>query len=191
MHIPTHPDLLNVSWLRSLWPDIPLQEFVWEPVASQGASSVVGRVRLVPKAPGRPSAVLVKFGHPKMPEWAYRSAYLAETLVYQNHLVPPETLRLPQCYFAHCNAATRSFVLVLEEVAHTRGGTLQTTRFSSSQIQRIVQTLAHWHATWWDRLVPEGPWDETPRSSSLTRWTRGNGQNGCCRRWQSALGAIG
>ena len=160
---PTSPDLLNLTWVQSVWPNIPLQEFVWEPVAVQGASSVVGRIHLVPELPWRPFTAVIKFGHPNMPEWAYRSAYLAETLVYQHQLVPRKTLQLPRCCFASCDAATRSFVLVLEEVAHATGGTLHTSISSPSQMHRIIQTLAHWHATWWDRPIPEGPWEETAK----------------------------
>ena len=160
---PTSPDLLNLTWVQSVWPHIPLQEFVWEPVALQGARSVVGRIHLVPEPTWRPYTALVKFGHPNMPEWVYRSAYLAETLVYQHQLVPQKTLQMPRCYFASCDAATRSFVLVLEEVAHATGGTLHTAISSTSQMHRIIQTMAHWHATWWDRPIPEGPWEETAK----------------------------
>ncbi|MHB1611245.1 MAG: hypothetical protein ACYCOU_13795 [Sulfobacillus sp.] len=54
----------NLTWLQSVWPDIPLQDFVWEPVAVQRTSSAVGQIHLVPEHPWRPYTTLVKFDHP-------------------------------------------------------------------------------------------------------------------------------
>ena len=159
--IPTTFDALTPAWLtRALREggragDVTVTSVAYEPVG-QGVGILCQLARLTlayeGEAPDAPRTLVAKMPSADPQTRAMVGVfrfYEREVRFYRDlaELVP---LRTARCYFGEFDPASGDFILLLEDMAHSRLGD-QLQGATLEEAEQIVREIARLHATWWNK----------------------------------------
>lgn len=151
MSIPKHPDDLTPAWFAEhLGWDLDHVD-VHEIGAGIGVSSAVYRARLT--GSDVPESVVVKLTAID-PAAAFTSTVLrmyAREAKFFNGFVDDVPVRVPAGYYGAVSDDGAEFVVVMEDLVGNRMVD-QTEVMSDADAERAIDTLAAWHAHWWNRV---------------------------------------
>ncbi len=191
---PTTPHEVTAAWLQDCLQQ-PLAGFSLRPVGEPGQTSeaVIADVVYADTAAVTPSAFLLKFSHPSLAVRQRMSAvscYEREVNFYRDY-GHRAGIAVPRCFAADYDPATFSSVLLLEyiEGAHT-GNRFD---FTLDEMQQAVDSLAAFHATWWQRDSElTGLFDDHSRQTLATRrWLVGEAIAAARERFTREMGEDG
>lgn len=151
MSIPKHPDDLTPAWFA--------EHLGWEVEhvdmheigAGIGVISAVYRARLTGK--DVPESVVVKLTAID-PAAAFTGTVLrmySREVAFFNGLVDDVPVRVPAGYYGAVSDDGAEFVVVIEDLAGNRMLD-QTEVMADADAERAIDTLAVWHANWWNRV---------------------------------------
>jgi thiamine kinase-like enzyme len=119
-----------------------------------------------------PASVILKTGLPERIGTGWKAG-LQEVAFYSNVAAAMEQHLVPRCYDSHWDAATDDWHLLLEDLTDTHATpTVWPLPPTTKQCEAIVDTLARFHAAWWDdpRLgLSIGTWRDAAASEHLLR----------------------
>ena len=151
MAIPKHPDDITAEWLRDhLGWDVTHVE-VHEIGAGIGVSSAVYRARLT--GTDVPASVVVKLTAID-PAAAFTSTVLKmyrREAVFFNDLANHMPVRVPAGHYGEVSDDGAEFVVVMEDLSGNRMLD-QTQVMADADAERCIDTLAKWHANWWNSV---------------------------------------
>jgi aminoglycoside phosphotransferase (APT) family kinase protein len=151
MSIPKHPDDITPGWLMEhLGWDVTHVD-VHEIGAGIGVSSAVYRARLTGN--DVPPTVVVKLTAID-PAAAFTSTVLSmyrREAAFFNDLSSDMPVRVPGGHYAEVSDDGAEFVVVMEDLSGNRMLD-QTQVMSDVDAERCIDTLASWHANWWNRV---------------------------------------
>lgn len=191
---PTTPQEVTADWLQDCLQQ-PLASFRCRPVAEPGQTSdtVIVDVVYADAAADSPSSLLLKFSHPSFEVRQRMSAvscYEREAHFYREY-GHCAGIALPRCYATHYDPDTFSSVLLLEYIdgAHT-GNRFD---FTPGEMQLAVDSLAAFHANWWQRDSElSGLFDDHSRQALATRrWLVGEALAAARERFTREMGEDG
>ena len=151
MGIPKHPDDVTPAWFAEHLGWNVDRVDVHEIGAGIGVSSAVYRARLT--GSDVPESVVVKLTAID-PAAAFTSTVLrmyAREAEFFNGLVDHVPVRVPAGHYGAVSDDGAEFVVVMEDLAGNRMLD-QTEVMTDADAERAIDTLAVWHANWWNRV---------------------------------------
>jgi Ecdysteroid kinase-like family len=140
--------------------DARVREVVVESTRPTILSRII-RLRLIydGAAPDAPASIIIKTALPERP-----ARGRAEVAFYNEVAAAMSACLVPRCFEAHWDAETDAWHLLLEDLSDTHFiATVWPLPPTMEHCQAIIDTRAHFHATWWDdpRLgTSVGKWDD-------------------------------
>ncbi|MFL5734247.1 MAG: phosphotransferase [Chloroflexia bacterium] len=174
--IPKSPDdePLFIVWLTTVLQEAgaigrtaaPLREVRWEIIGQEsGFTGVVTRIRLDHYIPqeGALQSLVAKFPNaPRLVQSTYRTAQAgdpeatrrfyercAREVYFYRDIAAHGTAPTPRMYYGAADMEAGRFVLLLEDLAHFRGGDALLSS-SESEAEAVVRAIAPFHARWWE-----------------------------------------
>ena len=131
--------------------DMRVREVVVESSRATILSRII-RLRLIYDRPAAdvPTSLILKTGLPERIRSGWKAGQ-QEVAFYSNVAAATEQRLVPRCYDAHWDAATDDWHLLLEDLTDTHATpTVWPLPPTTKQCEAIVETLARFHAAWWD-----------------------------------------
>lgn len=159
MQIPPNPDALTPEWLtsilreRGVLTDAAVTAIAVEPLAEQGATTRLARLRLTVTGDQAhaPRTMIAKFSatDPAFLESVRRVQLYEHEVRFYEEFAHTINLRTPRCYYSAFDASTLDHIILLEDLAPARAGSM----FKGGTLQETEQTIreiASLHIRWWD-----------------------------------------